>query len=74
MASIKSVTGGVEVSDKEDDWCMLCGGTGLEERICSHCNGSGEGVTDKSKCLYCKGSGVQYVDCPQCNGSGLNNQ
>lgn len=30
-----------------------------DEEFCSHCNGSGEGMTDGSRCGYCQGSGVE---------------
>lgn len=37
--------------------------------ICTECNGSGEGMHDRSRCLKCNGTGTQlygYV-CPLCD-------
>jgi len=33
--------------------------TDEDEVLCSHCNGSGEGMYDGTRCTSCKGSGVE---------------
>jgi len=33
-----------------------------EDLICTHCNGSGEGVYDETTCHYCHGGGEQTFE------------
>lgn len=34
----------------------------FEEVICVSCNGSGQGMSPKSRCWSCDGSGVEWVE------------
>lgn len=34
----------------------------IEDLICPHCNGSGEGQFDGTHCISCKGSGVEQFE------------
>ena len=44
-------------------YCEKCEDTGAVEEICGHCNGSGEGMYDRSTCYWCHGKGVEYWYC-----------
>jgi len=43
--------------------CRTCGDTRFKWIMCSACNGSGEGMADRSRCLTCNGKGNIKVDC-----------
>lgn len=43
--------------------CRACEGDGVVRRICAACNGSGEGVADRTRCIACNGSGVEERTC-----------
>jgi DnaJ-class molecular chaperone len=36
--------------------------THFEDEICPVCNGSGEGMTERSTCYYCNGTGCVWVE------------
>ena len=36
--------------------------THFEDEICPVCNGSGEGMTERSTCYNCNGTGVVWVE------------
>ena len=40
--------------------CSACKGSGMIERTCEQCNGSG--------CTHCHGTGREDVGCPRCEG------
>ena len=48
--------------------CPVCEGTGSRYLICYTCNGSGEGVADRTICKACKGEGELNEVCPTCKG------
>jgi hypothetical protein len=41
----------------ENGLCVMCSDVAAGDCICSHCNGSGEGMHDGSTCSECGGSG-----------------
>ena len=34
----------------------------MKYSLCSHCNGSGEGIADGTKCYVCQGSGIDFEE------------
>ena len=45
--------------------CHICDGSGIAQRICASCNGSGEGYDVGTRCVICKGLGTRptYCEC-----------
>ncbi len=48
-----------------DTICPICDNSGIEFRMCSSCNGSGEGYNPDTRCIICKGAGStpRYCRC-----------
>jgi len=50
--------------------CISCDGTGVIDRPCSACLGSGRSAWGNCTCSSCRGLGVKREKCWSCNGTG----